>query len=105
MTRSVRPESAATLAVTPATLQIILGRPLKPEPTIVTVDVLPTVTVPATRVALKGSTKVTFVAAEDATMFVASPALVAVTRHVPALLALSEVPERVQPADDPAAKV
>src|ERR1017187_6993404 len=105
MTLSVLPVSRVTFAVTPATLLIILGRPEKPEPTMVTVDVLPTVTAPATREALNGSTNVTFVAAEATTRYVVGPAFVAVTRHVPGLSALSEVPETVQPADEPAATV
>jgi hypothetical protein len=71
----------------------------------VTVEVLPTLTVPATRMAFRGSTNVTVVAFEDTAMYVVDPAFVAVTRHVPALVALSEVPDTVQPADEPAATV
>jgi hypothetical protein len=71
----------------------------------VIVDVLPTVTVPATRVAWKGTTNVTLVAADETAMYVVDPAFVAVTRHVPALAACSEAPDTVQPADEPAATV
>lgn len=53
---------------------------------------------PATRVTLKGSTNVTFVAAEEITMYVVVAAFVAVTRHEPALVALTVFPETVQPA-------
>jgi hypothetical protein len=42
--------------------------------------------------------KVTVVAVEDADLYVASAALVAVTVHVPAVVTLTDPPEIVHPA-------
>jgi hypothetical protein len=89
----------------PPTLLITLGRPLNPEPTIVIVVVLPLITAPATRVALSGRTKETVVAGDEAPMYVVSAAFVAVTLHVPERLAVSEFPLKLQPAEEPAARV
>lgn len=69
-----------------------------------TVVVLPTTMAPATRVAFSGTTKDTLAAADVAAMYVVSPAFVAVTLHVPARLAVSAFPDKVQPADEPAAR-
>jgi hypothetical protein len=81
------------------------GRPENPVPTIVTVVVLPTTIAPATRVAFSGTTKETVAAGDVERMYVESPAFVASTLQVPARLALSAFPDKVQPADDPAARV
>ena len=60
--------------------------------------VRPAKIVPATRVTLKGSMNETVVAAEEIAMYVVVAALVAVTRHVPALVALTVLPETEHPA-------
>jgi hypothetical protein len=62
------PVSRVTRVLTPPTLLITRGRPLKPEPMMVIVVVLPAMIEPATRVALKGRTNVTFAAGEDVAM-------------------------------------
>ena len=97
--------SPVTLALTPATLAMIRGRPLKPVPVIVILEVRPATTAPMTRMAFRGSTNVTFVAADEAGWWVVSPAFVEVTVHAPALRAVNSFPDTLQPADDPAARV
>lgn len=82
-----------------------MGRPEKAVPMIVIVVVLPGTTKPTTLTALKGFTKVTVVAADETARLVVEAALVAVTRHVPRLVTVSDVPVTTHPSAVPGTAV
>ena len=82
------PVSRETVAVNPATLLMALGRPEKLYPEIVTVDLRPMVKMPARCSAFGADEIVIVVAAVKAAAYGDAAAFVAVTIHVPAVVAL-----------------
>jgi hypothetical protein len=71
----------------------------------VIIDVLPATTKPTTLTALNGFTKVTVVATDEAARLVREAALVAVTRQVPKLVTVSDVPVTTHPSAVPGTAV
>jgi hypothetical protein len=67
----------------------------------VTLDLRPTVGAPAIRKIFGADEMVTVVTADNADAYGDAAALVAVTRHVPAVVAFSELPVIVQPVAVP----
>ena len=95
------PVSRVTMALKPATLLVTLGRPEKLYPVTVMFPFLPFVTDPTTRSALGADEIVTVVADEIPVAYGIAAALVAVTMHVPPVVAVSAPFVIVQPVAVP----
>jgi hypothetical protein len=95
------PVSRDTIALKPATLLKILGRPEKLYPVTVTVVLRAFQTAPTSLTAFGADEIVTVVATETPFAYGATAALVAVTMQVPAFVTLSALPVMAQPVAVP----